>query len=138
VAAGLHPVVNSAAQLKAWREAARAADRRLPAAIQVDSGMSRLGMPPADVEGLAVDAFDGVDIRFVMSHLARADEPLQPANEKQRREFERLRKMLPAAPASLANSSGIFLGPAYHYDLARPGAALYGVNPTPDKPNPIL
>jgi len=46
--------------------------------------------------------------------------------------------MLPLAPASLANSSGIFLGPAYHYDLARPGAALYGVNPTPREPNPML
>ncbi|TIU44157.1 MAG: alanine racemase, partial [Mesorhizobium sp.] len=57
---------------------------------------------------------------------------------KQRHEFDRLRKMLPAAPASLANSSGIFLGPAYHYDLARPGAALYGVNPTPHEANPML
>ncbi|TIQ48197.1 alanine racemase [Mesorhizobium sp.] len=138
VVAGLHPVVNSAAQLKAWREAARAADRRLPAAIQVDSGMSRLGMPPAEVEALAVDAFDGVDIRFVMSHLACADEPSNPANEQQWLAFERLRKVLPAAPASLANSSGIFLGPLYHYDLVRPGAALYGINPTPGEPNPML
>ncbi|RVD60973.1 alanine racemase [Mesorhizobium sp. M2D.F.Ca.ET.185.01.1.1] len=140
VAAGLCPVINSAVQLKAWRQAARGVGRSLPAAIQVDSGMARLGMAPAEVEAVAGEtgAFDGIDIRFVMSHLARADEPLQPANEKQRREFERLRKMLPAAPASLANSSGIFLGPAYHYDLARPGAALYGVNPTPDQPNPML
>jgi alanine racemase len=44
---------------------------------------------------------------------------------------------LPPAPASLANSSGIFLGSAFHYDLARPGAALYGVNPTPGKENPM-
>lgn len=138
LAAGLHPVINSTAQLKAWRAAARAAGRKLPAAVQVDSGMSRLGMPPADVEALATDAFDGIDIRFEMSHLACADEPRNPANEAQRLAFERLRKMLPAAPASLANSSGIFLGPAYHYDLARPGAALYGVNPTPGEANPML
>lgn len=46
--------------------------------------------------------------------------------------------MLPRAPASLANSSGIFLGPSYHHDLARPGAALYGINPTPGEPNPML
>ncbi|TPI17312.1 alanine racemase [Mesorhizobium sp. B4-1-1] len=138
--AGLWPVVNSAMQLKAWREIARAMGRSLAAAIQVDSGMARLGMAPAEVEAVVGEAgaFDGVDIRFVMSHLARADEPQQAANEKQRREFELLRKMLPAAPASLANSSGIFLGPAYHYDLARPGAALYGVNPTPHAPNPML
>ncbi|CDX25353.1 Alanine racemase, catabolic [Mesorhizobium sp. ORS 3324] len=138
VAAGLHPVVNSAAQLKAWHESARAAGRKLPAAIQVDSGMSRLGMPPAEVEALTKDAFDGVDIRLVMSHLACADEPANPANEAQRLAFERLRGMLPKAPASLANSSGIFLGSSYHYDLARPGAALYGINPTPGETNPML
>ncbi|UCI27168.1 alanine racemase [Mesorhizobium sp. B2-8-5] len=139
-AARLWPVINSAMQLKAWREIARGMGQSLPAAIQVDSGMARLGMAPAEIEAVVGEAgaFDGVDIRFVMSHLARADEPQQAANEKQRREFELLRKMLPAAPASLANSSGIFLGPAYHYDIARPGAALYGVNPTPNAPNPML
>jgi len=139
-AAGLFPVINSATQLKAWRETARAAGRNLPAAIQVDSGMARLGMAAVEVEAVAgeADAFEGIDIRFVMSHLARADEPHEAANEAQRLEFERLRKLLPPAPASLSNSSGIFLGPAYHYDLARPGAALYGVNPTPDEPNPML
>ncbi|TPK61082.1 alanine racemase [Mesorhizobium sp. B2-4-19] len=140
VAAGLCAVINSGAQLKAWRAAARDAGRRLPAAIQVDSGMSRLGMAPVEVEALAGDssAFDGIDVRYVMSHLACADEPRHPANEQQRLAFERLRAMLPEAPASLANSSGIFLGPSYHHDLARPGAALYGINPTPGEPNPML
>ena len=139
-AADLSAVVNSLAQLAAWRETASRAGRKLPAAIQVDSGMSRLGMPPRDVERIALDpcAFDGIDIRFVMSHLACADEPEHPANERQRLAFERLRMMLPAAPASLTNSSGIFLGQRFHYDLARPGAALYGINPTPARPNPML
>ncbi|RVD16807.1 MULTISPECIES: alanine racemase [unclassified Mesorhizobium] len=140
VAANLCAVINSPEQLAAWRVAARRAGRKLPAAIQVDSGMSRLGMAPTDVEAVADDisAFDGIDIRYVMSHLACADEPEHPANERQRLAFERLRAMLPATPASLANSSGIFLGPSFHYDLARPGAALYGINPTPAKPNPML
>lgn len=140
VAAGLCAVINSGAQLKAWRAAAHDAGRRLPAAIQVDSGMSRLGMAPAEVEALAGDssAFDGIGVKYVMSHLACADEPRHPANEQQRLAFERLRAMLPEAPASLANSSGIFLGPSYHHDLARPGAALYGINPTPGEPNPML
>ena len=139
-AAGLSAVVNSVEQLAVWREMARRSGRKLPAAIQVDSGMSRLGMPPRDVERIAADplAFDGIDIRLVMSHLACADEPEHPANERQRLAFERLRAMLPKAPASLANSSGIFLGQRFHYDLARPGAALYGINPTPAKPNPML
>jgi alanine racemase len=139
-AADLCAVINSPEQLAAWRVAARRAGRKLPAAIQVDSGMSRLGMAPRDVERVAADphAFDGIDIRLVMSHLACADEPEHPANERQRLAFERLRKMLPEAPASLANSSGIFLGARFHYDLARPGAALYGINPTPARPNPML
>ncbi|MGB3645492.1 MAG: alanine racemase [Mesorhizobium sp.] len=140
VAAGLSAVINGSEQLVAWRDAARRAGRRLPTAVQVDSGMARLGLSPAEVEAVAAsaDAFDGLDIRLVMSHLACADEPEHPANRAQLAEFERLRAMLPAAPASLANSSGIFLGPAYHFDLARPGAALYGINPTPGSKNPML
>lgn len=137
--AGLTTVVNSLEQLSAWRNAARAARRRLPAALQVDSGMSRLGMAPEEVERLAADAslLDGVEVKLVMSHLACADEPAHPANPAQKKAFDLLRALLPAAPSSLANSSGIFLGPDYHYDLARPGAALYGVNPVPGQPNPM-
>jgi alanine racemase len=139
-ACGLAAVVNSLEQLSAWRETARITGRILPAAIQVDSGMSRLGMAAAEVEAIAADpmAFEGIDVRLVMSHLACADEPSHAANEAQRAEFERLRAMLPAAPASLANSSGIFLGETFHYQLARPGAALYGINPTPGRDNPML
>ena len=140
VEAELSAVINSAGQLAAWRATAKRAGRKLKAAIQVDSGMSRLGMPPAEVEAIAADphACDGIDVALVMSHLACADEPEHPANERQWLEFERLRKMLPEARASLANSSGIFLGSAFHFDLARPGAALYGINPTPSAPNPML
>ena len=140
VAAGLVPVCNSVEQLAAWRRTAGAFGRTLHVAVQVDSGMSRLGMTPAEVEVVAADrgSFDGLDLRLVMSHLACADEPKHPANESQRLRFDALRGKLPAAPTSPANSSGIFLGEAYHHDLARPGAALYGVNPTPRLPNPML
>lgn len=138
-AAGLIAVANSGEQLAAWRATARRLGRRLPVAVQADSGMARLGMAPAEVEALASDpeALAGLDLVLVMSHLACADEPDHPANRAQLAEFERLRRLLPAAPASLANSSGIFLGPDWHFDLARPGAALYGINPTPDDDNPM-
>lgn len=140
VSAGLTAVLNSTEQLAAWREAAKTAGHSLPAAIQVDSGMSRLGMSSKETVAVAADphALEGIDLRLVMSHLACADEPGHPANEAQRIEFDRLRAMLPAAPASLANSSGIFLGESYHHQLARPGAALYGINPTPRQENPML
>lgn len=135
--AGLVAVANSAAQLAAWRAAALRCGRELPVAIQIDSGMSRLGMPPAEIDGLRQDALAGLDLKLVMSHLACADEPDNPVNEAQRAVFEALRRKLPPAPASLANSSGIFLGSSYRHDLARPGASLYGVNPTPGKENPM-
>ncbi|MEO9336366.1 alanine racemase [Mesorhizobium sp. SB112] len=139
VDANLRAVLNSRAQLDAWRTEAQRRGASLAAAIQVDSGMSRLGMSPDEVEAIALDPslLQGIDVSLVMSHLACADEPDHPANEAQRTAFELLRKLLPNAPASLANSSGIFLGPDFHFDLARPGAALYGINPTPGKPNPM-
>ncbi len=138
-AAGLVTIANSLEQLAAWSATAKALGRKLAVALQVDSGMSRIGMMPEEVETLAQNPglLDGVDVKLVMSHLACADEPEHPANAAQKKAFDLLRSLLPAAPASLTNSSGIFLGPDYHYDLARPGAALYGVNPTPGRPNPM-
>lgn len=135
--AGLIAVANSAEQLAAWQAAARRLGRRLPVTVQVDSGMSRLGMSTDEVGSLGPDAFVGLDLKLVMSHLACADEPGNPVNERQRQAFDALRAMLPPAPASLDNSSGVFLGEAFRYDLARPGAALYGVNPTPGRDNPM-
>lgn len=137
--AGLSAVLNSIEQVRAWRQAGRGLAKVLPAALQVDSGMSRLGMAPAEVDAVANDpqALEGIDVRLVMSHLACADEPDHPANRAQLEAFKALRSRLPQAPASLANSSGIFLGGGYHFDLARPGAALYGINPTPGRPNPM-
>lgn len=136
--AGLIAVANSSAQLAAWQAAAQRRARRLPVAVQVDSGMSRLGMSPVEIENIDRTAFEGLDLKLVMSHLACADEPANPANEAQREAFDAHRRKLPSAPASLANGSGIFLGSAFHHDLARPGAALYGVNPTPGEDNPML
>lgn len=137
--AGLVPVLNSLDQIEAWRGLASRSGRPLPAALQVDSGMARMGMAPSEVDRLAADPslLDGIDVALVMSHLACADEPGSAVNGEQLRRFKALRKKLPAAPASLANCSGIFLGKAFHFDLARPGVALYGVNPTPGKPNPM-
>src|SRR5262249_2180717 len=79
----------------------------------------------------------GIELAAVMSHLACADEPAHPLNAAQLAGFREALARLPAAPASLANSSGVFLGPAYHFRVARPGAAAYGVNPQPGSPNPM-
>lgn len=139
VAGGLVPALNNLDQIARWAKTARAAGRRLPAVVHVDTGMSRLGLPPAETQRLiaAPDMLADLDVRFLMSHLACADEPGEPLNLWQLGEFRALRAALPQLRASLANSSGIFLGPEYHFDLARPGCALYGINPVPGRPNPM-
>lgn len=133
------PVINSLAELAEWRVLALETGETIPVIVQLDTGMSRFGLAPADVKQIAADKalLGGLDVKLVISHLACADEPAHPANEAQRLEFERLRQLLPPAPASLANSSGIFLGPSYVFDLGRPGAALYGLNPTAHQVNPM-
>jgi len=136
---GLIPVLGSLDEIARWRALARQAGHPLPAAVQIDSGMNRLGLAAAEVDLLAGEParLDGLDLVLWISHLACAEEADNPMNARQRDAFRAALARLPAAPASLANSSGIFLGPDYHFDLARPGVALYGVNPTPSRPNPM-
>ncbi len=138
-AAGVVPVLNSLGQVDAWTECARRTGRALPAAVQVDSGMSRMGLPGDELDALAADPLRlaGIELRLVMSHLACAERQDHAMNRAQLARFQAARRSLPAAPASLANSSGIFLGPDFHFDLARPGAAMYGIAPVAGAPNPM-
>lgn len=140
VAAGITPVLNSLAGIALWAAAARRHETRLPAWLHVDTGMSRLGLPDDEIASLAADPAPLAPIRLdgIMSHLACADMPSHPENEAQRARLQQACARLPAAPISFANSSGIFLGSSYRFDLARPGVALYGVNPTPVASNPMM
>jgi len=135
----LRPVLNGLSQVAAWRAVGRKLDMALPAAIQVDSGMARLGLSPEELQEVSSDRslLEGITVSLVMSHLSWAEIPEHPANAEALNRFRIARAMLPAAPASFANSSGVFLGADYHFDLLRPGAALYGLCPQPDKPNPM-
>ena len=139
LAHGVMPVLNSLGQIEVWAAAARVAGTPLAAALHVDTGMNRLGLPPAEVAVLAREPqrLDGILVALVLSHFACADEPAHPKNQDQIVSFLRLKGALAAAPASLANSAGIFLGAHTHFDLVRPGAALYGINPTPAEANPM-
>lgn len=139
VAHDLRPVLGSLAEIAAWQQAARRAGRPLPALVHIDTGMNRLGLPPAEVTALAEDPalLDGVAVQYMMTHLVSAEDPADPINARQARDFRAACDRLPPAPRSLANSSGLFLGELFRSDLARPGAALYGVNPTPGQPNPM-
>lgn len=145
IAHRLTPVLNSLDDVTAWSAAARRREARLPAALHVDTGMARLGLPADELARLVddPDLLAGIAPVLVMSHLACADQPEHPLNERQRQALGRALAALtpvlaPARPlVSLANSAGIFLGHAYHFDLARPGAALYGVQPLAGGPNPM-
>lgn len=139
VAHQLTPVLNSVAQLSAWREMARDLNQALPGVLQVDTGMARLGLSSEDFYRVTTDpvALQGIELKFVMSHLVSAEEPDNAINTAQRALFESALRCLPGVKASLANSSGIFLGGDYHFDLVRPGAALYGVAPVPGQANPL-
>jgi alanine racemase len=133
------PVLGSLAEIDAWSDAARAAGRSLPAILHVDTGMSRLGLDARELAVLQQDhaRLAGIDLRYVMTHLVSSEIVGDPLNQRQRERFDAACARLPPAPRSLANSSGIFLGAAWGSDLGRPGAALYGINPTPDRPNPM-
>ncbi len=131
--AGVIPVANSLAQLVAWSRFCKALGKRLPVYLQIDTGMARLGLSDEELTQVTAspEVFEPVSLDLVMSHLGCGDEPDNPANRRQLDVFNRARQVLPPAPASFANSSGIFLGPDFHFDLCRPGAALYGIHVGP-------
>ena len=132
------PVINSMTELAEWDTFVANRAWQGGAALHVDTGMNRLGVSPEEAAALAPRAqTQNHGIALILSHLACADIPDHPLNAKQLRLFRELRALYSGIPASLANSSGIFLGDATYFDLARPGAALYGINPTPGRPNPM-
>lgn len=136
---GLCPALISLDEVREWAAFGRRYGRALPCAIHVDTGINRLGLTIEEFDELLSDDFlrSGIDITLLMSHLACADDPHHPLNKTQAKRFSALRKKLPGIPASLANSSGIFLGKSFTHDLCRPGIALYGGNPTPGRKNPM-
>jgi alanine racemase len=136
---GLTAVLGSLGEIAAYRAHGRAVGRALPAMLHVDTGMNRLGLPAGEFSRLAEDSalLGGLDWLYVMTHLVSAEVAGDAVNGAQAARFAAARARLPAMRTSVANSSGIFLGSGFRSDLARPGAALYGLNPTPAHPNPM-
>lgn len=135
----LRPALISLTEAEAWAAYGKAHGVRPPCALHADTGINRLGFPLEELNALLANGplLAALNVSLLMSHLACADEPGHPMNARQRDAFAALRRRLPGVPASLANSSGMFLGGGYTHDLTRPGLALYGGNPTPEKPNPM-
>ena len=137
--AALTPVLNSLGDVTAHAAAGRAAGVARRAILHVDTGMARLGLDAGELARVSQDhgLLAGLELLYVMTHLACADEPGHPMNAAQAARFAAACAGLPAMRRSFANSSGLFLGPDFASDLARPGCALYGINPTPGQSNPM-
>lgn len=136
----LCPALISISEAREWAAFGRVYGRKLPCAIHVDTGINRLGFSLPEFDALLADTrtMEGLNVSLLMSHLACADEPSHPLNARQREAFAAVREKLPGVAASLANSSGIFLGEPFTHDLVRPGIALYGGNPLLNVANPML
>lgn len=138
-AMAITPVLNSLEQIAQWSGHARKLGKTLTAAVQIDTGMCRLGLSPGELEILSAEPqlLDGIEIAFVMSHLACADEPDHVSNAAQLAVMRKAATAFPETPVCFSNSGGIFLGIDYHNALLRPGIALYGGAPSAAGPNPM-
>ncbi|WP_417483630.1 alanine racemase [Maricaulis salignorans] len=134
--ARLFPVINDLHQLHHLRDLAP----DLPCAIHFDTGMNRLGLGPNATQSLLdnPDWLTGLDVRQIMSHLACSHEPAHPLNARQLERFAAVRAHFPDIPASFANSGGAMLDARYHFDVLRPGLALYGGHPAQDCDDPFV
>jgi alanine racemase len=134
----LAPVIGGEEELARWSVFAAQCGRPSPCALHLDTGMNRLGFDSLTRLRVAMEthgASSGAEL--LMSHFVSSEIPGDPINQAQIERFEAARAAFPSLPASLANSSGMFLSPSPIYHLARPGYALYGGNPTPGGPNPM-
>src|SRR6266481_2493806 len=132
------PVIGDLNELAEWDVFCRRSGWEGGAGIHIDTGINRLGLTVTEAQGIIprINAGDH-GITLVMSHLACAENLHHPLNAKQLTTFREIASSFAGVPASLSNSSGIFLGSQFQFDMVRPGAALYGVNPTPEADNPM-
>lgn len=134
----LVPVINSDEQLAVFM-AALSEHGDHPCVLHIDTGMNRLGLSVEAAVTLATDparpaSFSPV---LIMSHLVSADDPRHPLNAYQLGRFLEATAAYEGVDASLANSGGVFLGADYHFDVTRPGIAVYGGEAVNDATNPM-
>ena len=135
LAHGLSPVINDLGQVARLGMLAKRHDVAIPAALHIDTGMTRLGLTPDETDWLiehlqdGANALEGIELVYLMSHLSSAETKNATSNGQQLAAFDALRPFFPKARASLANSGGVLLGPSFHFDMTRPGIALYGAHP---------
>jgi alanine racemase len=137
--ANVRPVINSPVEMAEWDIFVTSNQWTGGCALNVDTGKARGGISVEEAAALAPRIHSVTHgITLLMSHLESAEKRDHPHNERQISLFCDLRRLYDGIPASLANSSGIFIGPKAHFDVVRAGSALYGINPTLGDPNPML
>lgn len=137
--AGLIPVLGSVPEFSAWAAYAKSIGTPLPCALQMDSGMTRLGISPTELEKLVANRAitDQLDFKLFITHYACADDIGHPKTYAQREVFLHSTALLPEVPRSAANSAAILQMDGHEFDLVRPGIALYGGEALNDTPNPM-
>ncbi|WP_336279616.1 alanine racemase [Bartonella sp. CB175] len=133
------PVLNSWNAIESWQNICQKKSKKFPAIIQIDTGMNRLGLNQEELQKLIKQPtiFEQADIKYMISHLSNANNETHPSNYTQLAVFKTALAQLPSCKASLANSGGMFLGSDFHFDLVRPGIALYGIDPFGKSPTPL-
>lgn len=135
----LIPVLGSFIEIEHYKKLGAKSGKPLDAYLSFNIRMNRLGLGSVETKKILGDmsVLDGINIAGILSHFACADETGHPMTETQYKIFDEIAAQFPKAEKSLSNSSGIFRDRKYHYDLLRPGMALYGLNPTPERENPM-
>ncbi len=143
----LIPVLNSPDDIARWNKWGQDNNKKFQAFLHLDTGMNRLGLNNREFDHLLenTDMLKNIDIQMIMSHFVAADDWAQGwAKELTIAQADlfseravRFSRRYPNVKKSLANSSGVFRNDHYHHDMVRPGYALYGGNPTPEKDNPM-
>jgi alanine racemase len=124
----LIPVLNSIEDISVWAEFWKLRGSRRPCAVQFDTGMNRMGLNSKDITKFTNndELASSINIITAMSHLACADDRDHEMNKSQLEKFQLYSDHFKGSELSLANSAGIYLGNSYHFNLVRPGIALYG------------
>jgi|SRR6185437_11960676 len=132
------PVIGDLNELAEWDVFCRRTGWSGGTAIHIDTGMNRLGLTIGEAQGIIprINAGDH-GITLVMSHLVSAELVNNPTNARQLSAFREIASLFTNVQSSLSNSSAIYLGAQFQFDMVRPGAALYGINPTPEADNPM-
>lgn len=135
----LVPIINSPEELARWRDFSRMQDLALPCWLHIDTGMNRLGFGAAEWQDFCNNPAQAAPLHIMglMSHFIASEDESTSHNQEQAARFAAATRDFPDLPKSLCNSSGCFLDPGWHYDVLRPGYALYGGNPTPKANNPM-